>query len=192
MSLFLRDNAAHVTKQPYTARLPPVSRAALTKQRQQNASAGKKKVAVCNIPAKPCRLGALQKTAKRMPKGHLLQRERRPFTMQKATFCIVSKGSRYCCNINQKPRPGMQNASRNAASSYSFQRPNRHTAAFAACIMPRQCRKAYFLRVNSKRNPPVMLFPTLIVPPCSSTEFFTMASPRPVPPILRLRPLSTR
>lgn len=54
------------------------------------------------------------------------------------------------------------------------------------------CRTHYLRRVKSKRRPPVMLLLTFIVPPCSSTAFFTMASPSPVPPILRLRPLSTR
>lgn len=50
----------------------------------------------------------------------------------------------------------------------------------------------YFFNVKVKTSPPSSAFLTLIVPPCSSIAFFTMASPSPVPPILRLRPLSTR
>lgn len=50
----------------------------------------------------------------------------------------------------------------------------------------------YFLMVNSNFNPPSGRLAARMVPPCSNTEFFTMASPSPVPPILRLRPLSTR
>lgn len=46
--------------------------------------------------------------------------------------------------------------------------------------------------VKSKRNPPSGLLATVIVPPCTLTEFFTIASPSPVPPIFRLRPLSMR
>lgn len=50
----------------------------------------------------------------------------------------------------------------------------------------------YFLIVNSNFNPPSGKLLTLMVPPCSNTAFLTMARPRPVPPIFRLRPLSTR
>ena len=45
---------------------------------------------------------------------------------------------------------------------------------------------AHFLRVNSNLRPPSGKLLTRIVPPCRRTAFFTMASPRPVPPILRL------
>jgi hypothetical protein len=41
-------------------------------------------------------------------------------------------------------------------------------------------------------NPPPGVVRAVIVPPCAVTAFFTMASPRPVPPIFRERPLSTR
>ena len=44
---------------------------------------------------------------------------------------------------------------------------------------------------NSNFSPPFLAFSAFMVPPCSSTAFFTMASPSPVPPSLRLRPLST-
>lgn len=52
--------------------------------------------------------------------------------------------------------------------------------------------KIYFLIVNSNFKPPSGKLFTRMVPPCSSTAFFTMASPSPVPPIFRLLPLSTR
>ncbi len=46
-------------------------------------------------------------------------------------------------------------------------------------------------RLNENTSPPLGLFFTRMEPWWRSTAFFTMASPRPVPPILRLRPLST-
>lgn len=46
--------------------------------------------------------------------------------------------------------------------------------------------------VNTNSSPPPCLFLAEMVPPCIRTAFFTMASPRPVPPSLRERPLSTR
>lgn len=50
----------------------------------------------------------------------------------------------------------------------------------------------YFLSVKENVRPPPSLLCTAMVPPCSWTAFFTMASPRPVPPRERLRPLSMR
>ena len=49
------------------------------------------------------------------------------------------------------------------------------------------------LHVSVMRNlsPPPSAVSAVIVPPCSITAFLTMASPSPVPPFLRLLPLST-
>ena len=40
-------------------------------------------------------------------------------------------------------------------------------------------------------SPPSFLLLTVMLPPCCSTAFFTIASPSPVPPIERLRPALT-
>ena len=47
-------------------------------------------------------------------------------------------------------------------------------------------------RVNSKHRPDGVTGTAFIVPPWRHTAFRTMERPRPVPPILRLRPLSMR
>ena len=51
---------------------------------------------------------------------------------------------------------------------------------------------AFFGIVKEYRTPAFGSEATAIVPPWKSTAFFTMDNPRPVPPIFRLRPLSTR
>ena len=48
------------------------------------------------------------------------------------------------------------------------------------------------LRVNSNLSPEGLADTALMLPPCRLTAFLTIESPSPVPPILRLRPLSTR
>ena len=50
----------------------------------------------------------------------------------------------------------------------------------------------FFCRVNTNSSPPLGLFLAKMVPPWKRTAFLTMASPSPVPPNLRERPLSTR
>ena len=50
----------------------------------------------------------------------------------------------------------------------------------------------YFFNINSNRKPPVGRLVTDIVPPWNITACFTIASPSPVPPNCRERPLSTR
>ena len=49
-----------------------------------------------------------------------------------------------------------------------------------------------FFKVKTNSSPPFGMFLAKIVPPWNNTAFFTMASPRPVPPNFRERPLSTR
>ena len=50
----------------------------------------------------------------------------------------------------------------------------------------------YFSRVNSNLRPPSGRLEAVMLPPWNITACFTIASPRPVPPLLRERPLSTR
>ena len=50
----------------------------------------------------------------------------------------------------------------------------------------------HLARVNSKHRPDGVTGTAFIVPPWRHTAFRTMERPRPVPPILRLRPLSMR
>ena len=47
-------------------------------------------------------------------------------------------------------------------------------------------------RVKTNSSPSGIRFSTETMPPCIATAFLTMARPRPVPPALRDRPLSTR
>lgn len=49
-----------------------------------------------------------------------------------------------------------------------------------------------FASVNTNSSPPPWLFLAEMLPPWIITAFFTIASPNPVPPSLRERPLSTR
>lgn len=49
-----------------------------------------------------------------------------------------------------------------------------------------------FFKENSKHKPPVERLATMIVPPWNCTACLTTARPRPVPPFVRERPLSTR
>ena len=49
-----------------------------------------------------------------------------------------------------------------------------------------------FFSVKTNSSPPFGMFLAKMVPPWNNTAFFTMASPRPVPPNFRERPLSTR
>ena len=51
---------------------------------------------------------------------------------------------------------------------------------------------AFVLSENLIVSPPPGVVSARHVPPYTVTAFFTMASPRPVPPSLRERPLSTR
>ena len=51
---------------------------------------------------------------------------------------------------------------------------------------------AFVLSENLIVSPPPGVVSARHVPPYTGTAFFTMASPRPVPPSLRERPLSTR
>lgn len=49
-----------------------------------------------------------------------------------------------------------------------------------------------FFKVKTNSSPPFGMFLAKMVPPWNNTAFFTMASPKPVPPNFRERPLSTR
>lgn len=49
-----------------------------------------------------------------------------------------------------------------------------------------------FFKVKTNSSPPFGMFLAKMVPPWNNTAFFTMASPKPVPPSFRERPLSTR
>lgn len=49
-----------------------------------------------------------------------------------------------------------------------------------------------FFSVKTNSSPPFGMFLAKMVPPWNNTAFFTMASPKPVPPNFRERPLSTR
>ena len=53
-------------------------------------------------------------------------------------------------------------------------------------------RQAQRCSLKTNSNPPSTERRADMVPPCNATAFFTIASPKPVPPSLRLRPLSTR
>lgn len=50
----------------------------------------------------------------------------------------------------------------------------------------------FFFSIKINSSPPSATCFACTVPPWKMMAFFTMASPRPVPPIFRLRPLSTR
>ena len=50
----------------------------------------------------------------------------------------------------------------------------------------------FSVKMNSSPCPTLPVGRALMFPPWNNTAFFTMANPRPVPPNLRLRPLSTR